>query len=99
VARRRPEILDHFAVFDLLEAATRYYIGRRTIAGTCHARSLADAWPLLPKATREIVFKDVDRAREDGNLGATVDREAWMEIWRLGSMERMEKMKREEDEA
>ena len=81
----------HLTAFDphsLLIAAQRYYQGRRTIATASFARELAEAWPMIPAHTRNIIrrdleqaFKDDDNARARGEtyrpLGMDCDREAW----------------------
>ena len=84
-----PYALRHFDPHMLLIAATRYFIGRMTIA-TCHFAQdeLAKAWPHIPQKTRAIIrrdleeaFRDDDRDREQGastrTMGWDCDRKAW----------------------
>lgn len=76
---------------DLLVPATRYYMGRQTIAVTAHCEALAAAWPVLPKQIKDTIRRDLedafrndDRMRADPvcspsyyPLGADMDRRAW----------------------
>ena len=84
-----PYALRHFDPHMLLIAATRYFIGRMTIATCSFAQDeLAKAWPHIPQKTRAIIrreleeaFRDDDNDREQGasrrTLGWDCDREAW----------------------
>jgi len=85
------ESADYLARFDpheLLIASTRYFVGRRSIATVCFARTLAEAWPSLPEHTRAVIERDLEEAfrldeilREEGEactpLGDNCAREAW----------------------
>lgn len=90
----RPD-LQQFVGFDhhgLIIAATRYYLGRMTIAAAFFARhELAHAWPLIPIKTRAIMQRDIeeafqrdDEARAAGHqyfpLGMDCDRAAWQTV-------------------
>jgi hypothetical protein len=80
-----------FNEHEVLIAATRYYIGRKTIATVEHARRLAEAWEDLPEHTREVIKRDLqkafdrdDLAREQDQeylpLGGICDRAAWEKV-------------------
>ena len=87
--------LQQFVGFDhhgLIIAATRYYLGRMTIAANHFAKyELTKAWPLIPLHTRAILQRDIeeafqrdDEARADGHqylpLGMDCDRAAWQAV-------------------
>lgn len=83
--------LHRFDAHSLIIAATRYYIGRMTIAACCFANELADAWPFLPVHARSIIRRDLSEAfeRDDASraandsfkpLGMDCDREAWEKV-------------------
>lgn len=86
------DFLSFFDSHSLVIAATRYYIGRMTIAACFHAGELAKAWESLPESIKnviirdlEIVFKDDDESRlkKDNKwhpLGMDMDREAWEKV-------------------
>jgi hypothetical protein len=79
---------------DLLIPATRYYIGRQTIATTAHAQALAEKWNEINPNVRNVIRTDLEDAfRRDDlmradpvcspsyyPLGADVDREAWERV-------------------
>ena len=80
------ELLKHFDLDDLVHSAFRYYLGRRTIATCAFARSLAAAWPLIAKHTREMIARELSQAYADAErypnsqwkpLGDDCDRESW----------------------
>ena len=75
---------------ELLVPATRYYMGRTTIAAGTHARALAADWLKIPARIRSILRRDIeeqinrdDAVRVSGNqesifpLGDRYDRAAW----------------------
>lgn len=81
--------LDGFDPHTLVIAATRYYMGRRTIHATHFAQfELAKNWWQLPEGTRLVIQRDLemeferdDEARTRGDLflplGEDCDRAAW----------------------
>lgn len=91
-ASRVPFALRHFDPHMLLIAATRYFMGRMTIATCSFAREeLARAWPEIPEHTRRIIRLDLeeafladDRDRESGSgyraLGWDCDRASWEHV-------------------
>lgn len=76
---------------DLIVPATRYYMGRQSIAVTAHCQALSAAWPELSRGTQETIRRDLEEAfrRDDAMradekcspsyypLGCDIDREAW----------------------
>ena len=76
---------------ELLIPATRYYMGRMTIAATTHARALATHWSALPQHIRAVIRRDLEEAFHSGDalradpaagahrypLGSDLDRAAW----------------------
>lgn len=89
-----PYALRYFDPHMLLIAATRYFIGRMTIATCSFAQDeLAKAWHHIPQKTRAIIrrdleeaFRDDDLEREQGvsrprrTLGWDCDRKAWESV-------------------
>lgn len=81
--------LQHFEAHTLLIAATRYFMGRRTIAAGHFAQhELAAHWDKIPEQTQRVIqrdleeaFKSDDEARANGDsfrwLGDDCDRAAW----------------------
>lgn len=81
--------LQRFDPHMLVIGATRYYLGRMTIAACWFAQyELARAWDELPAGTRSVIQRDItdefardDEARAEGRqflpLGADCDRTAW----------------------
>lgn len=76
---------------DLLIPATRYYMGRRTIATCAHAQALAQHWDSLPWDVRQIIRRDLEdefrrdtaarlRGDADPPLGDHCDRQAWEKV-------------------
>lgn len=79
---------------DLLIPATRYYMGRQTIATTAHAQALAEKWHLIKPSIRNVIRTDLEEAfrRDDAMradpacspsyypLGGDMDREAWEQV-------------------
>lgn len=47
-------------VEELIIPATRYYLGRRTIAAVCHAQALALHWYEIPERLRVILRRDIE---------------------------------------
>lgn len=83
------ELLQHFELDDLIHSSFRYYLGRRTIATCAFARSLAAAWPLIAKRTREMIARELSQAYADAErypnsqwkpLGDDCDRESWDKV-------------------
>jgi hypothetical protein len=75
----------YFRTTDLIEAATRYYIGRQTAAACDHARRIRRAWDDLPLATQDVILKDLDRALdEEGGLGGEPERKEWLGVISYG---------------
>jgi hypothetical protein len=88
--------LHHFDPKELLVAAFRYYLGRRTIATCFFARNLAEAWIEIEETTRDLIAKELEEAfsRDDKDrakravgqrvysltLGDDCDRAAWEEV-------------------
>ena len=73
-----PYALRHFDPHMLLIAATRYFIGRMTIATCSFAQDeLAKAWPHIPQKTRAIIRRELEeattanRGRQGGRWGGT----------------------------
>jgi hypothetical protein len=73
-----------FNMDELIHAAFRYYLGRRTIAACVFAKDLASAWDRLGGHTRLMIGQELLRAYEDAEthpdwkpLGDDCDREAW----------------------
>jgi hypothetical protein len=62
---------------ELVHAAFRYYLGRRTISANAFARALAKAVPVLAKHTQNMIAKELRTARDRGELGDPCDIEAW----------------------
>jgi hypothetical protein len=73
-------VFENFSDDDLLQAATRYYIGRRTIAANWHAQMLAKSWHLLSDNTRRIIYRDI---LEADDLGDRMDVEQWLHVLRV----------------
>ena len=79
---------------ELLVPATRYYIGRMTIAAVTHARALAAQWQEIPQNVRnslraelEDAFRYDDELRTNTKhadgcyyLGTDIEREAWEDV-------------------
>lgn len=81
------ELLQHFELDDLIHSSFRYYLGRRTIATCAFARSLAAAWPLIAKHTREMIARELSQAYSEAErhpewkpLGDDCDRESWDKV-------------------
>lgn len=83
-----PELMWPLNAEALLIPATRYFMGRCTIAAACHARGLAEQWKILPVHIRSILRQDIaeelardDAARVRGEsvlpLGQNCDRDLW----------------------
>jgi hypothetical protein len=70
---------EYFDPNELVHAAFRYYLGRRTISACAFAGDLAEAAPALEKNTREMIVKEIKQAQEREALGDTCDIEAWEE--------------------
>jgi hypothetical protein len=64
---------------ELVHAAFRYFLGRRTISANAFARDLARAVPVLSKPTREMIAQELRKAFEKDALGHKCDVEAWTE--------------------
>jgi len=62
--KKLPEWLRHFDLDILVMAATRYFMGRRTIATCAYARELATAWPELPDSVKTVLRRDLKREFE-----------------------------------
>ena len=87
-------MMRNFVIDDLLIPATRYYMGRMTIATSMHAHRLADNWQDIPQNVRNVIRTDLEDAfrRDDSMradpvcspsyypLGADIDREAWEQV-------------------
>lgn len=81
------ELLQHFELDDLIHSSFRYYLGRRTISTCAFARSLAAAWPLIAKHTREMIARELSQAYTQAELhpewkplGDDCDRESWDKV-------------------
>ena len=84
-------MIDLLSTEELIIPATRYYIGRMTIAANMHAKCLAENWGKFSERTRSVLKRDIeewiiddDLSRKDGNehhpLGMDCDREAWLSV-------------------
>jgi uncharacterized protein with von Willebrand factor type A (vWA) domain len=62
---------------ELVHAAFRYFLGRRTISACAFADDLAEAAPALEKNTREMIIKEIKEAQKRNELGHQCDIEAW----------------------
>lgn len=69
-----------FDANELVHAAFRYFLGRRTIAANAFARDLAKAVPVLSQPTREMIANELRTAKDRDGLGHQCDIEAWMEV-------------------
>ena len=76
--------IDYFDGDELIHAAFRYYLGRRTIATCAFAKDLAAAWDQLRDATKQMIGRELLQAYEEAEkypetrpLGDTCDREMW----------------------
>jgi len=79
-------------VFDpeeLVHAAFRYFLGRRSISANAFAKDLAQAVPVLSKPTREMIAKEIQMGLETDSLGHQCDVEAWKET--LGVLKKANK--------
>jgi len=70
---------------ELLIPATRYYMGRMTIAAATHAESLAREWSSLPLNVRMVIRRDLEAEfsledRIPGRLGMRIDRDMWEKL-------------------
>ena len=78
--------LNFFDPHMLVIAATRYFIGRMTIATGSHCRELIMAWPHLPDQTKAIIQRDINEAFDSGrSMGMQIDRVNWervRELWK-----------------
>ena len=68
--------------------AFRYYCGRRSYAVSDFCDLLVRRWPTLPKATQDLIRRDLEEEIQrdaDGNgfknLGDDCDRDEWMRVW------------------
>jgi hypothetical protein len=62
---------------ELIHAAFRYYLGRRTISACAFADDLAEAAPVLEKNTREMIIKEIKEAQKRNELGHQCDVQRW----------------------
>ena len=62
---------------ELVHAAFRYYLGRRTISACAFADDLAEAAHALEPSTREMIIKEIKQEQECEALGDACDIEAW----------------------
>lgn len=65
---------------DLVFWSFRYFLGRRTIHATVFAENLAKTYPYLNNATQQMIKKEIERAKELGELGDACDQEAWQKV-------------------
>jgi len=90
---RTNEWLDRFDAHLLIIAATRYHLGRMTIATDLFAEDLAKAWDELPDGDKLILQQDIEKAFEWDDiarakgikriylpLGMDCDRQAWEKV-------------------
>ena len=80
-------VIDHFDADDVIHAAFRYYLGRRTIATCAFAVDLAAAWECLRPQTKEMIGRELLKAYEEAEkfpehkpLGDKCDRESWDKV-------------------
>jgi hypothetical protein len=71
------EPTEYFDQNELVHAAFRHYLGRRTISACAFADDLAKAAPALEKGTRDMIIKEIKQAQERKALGDACDIEAW----------------------
>jgi hypothetical protein len=76
--------IDFFDANDLIHAAFRYYLGRRTISANAFAQHLAKSWLHIHENTRMMIGNELLQAYEDAEkhpdwkpLGDQCDIEAW----------------------
>ena len=76
--------IDYFEENELIHAAFRYYLGRRTISANAFARDLAAAWDALDDLTRDMIGQELLKAYKMAEdhpewkpLGDQCDIEAW----------------------
>ncbi len=58
--------LRHFDDADLILAAERYYMGRRSIHAAWFNKCLQRAWPEISELIRNVMRQDLARAQHDG---------------------------------
>lgn len=82
---------DYFDEREMIVSSFRYFLGRMTISTCAFAESLAKAWPVIEKGTRDIIKRelekefeldDIARLKKDQYqpLGHDCDREAWEKV-------------------
>jgi len=78
------KLMGIFDADELIHAAFRYYLGRRTIATCAFAKDLSDAWDHIGERTRMMIGNELLQAYEDAEkhpdwkpLGDDCDREMW----------------------
>lgn len=76
--------IDYFEENELIHAAFRYFLGRRTISANAFAKDLAAAWDVLDEPTRDMISKELLKAYQMAEdhpewkpLGDQCDIEAW----------------------
>jgi hypothetical protein len=62
---------------ELIHAAFRYFLGRRTISAYAFAGDLAEAAPALEPSTREMIIKEIKEAWDRNELGHQCDVQRW----------------------
>jgi hypothetical protein len=77
-------ILDYFNADELVHAAFRYFLGRRTISANAFAKDLAAAWDHIGELTRMMIADELMKAYREAEehpewkpLGDDCDREVW----------------------
>ena len=76
--------IDFFDANDLIHAAFRYYLGRRTISANAFAQRLAKSWLHIHEMTRMMIgnellqaYKDAEKHPDWKPLGDKCDIDAW----------------------
>lgn len=85
------KLAGYLSAEELLIPATRYYLGRQTIATCAHADELAAQWGQIDPMRQSILRRDIEEAFRDDDrdrarnsivlaLGADCDRLAWEKV-------------------
>jgi hypothetical protein len=73
------ELIAHFDQNEIIHAAFRYFLGRRTISACAFARNLSKAASALEKNTRQMIIREIKQEQGREALGDACDIEAWEE--------------------
>ena len=61
----------------MMVSAVRYALGRMSYIGSWTVDEVIRVWDKLSPNTREVIERDVRRAKEDSTLGMPIDAEQW----------------------